>query len=221
MRNDIVIIGGGLAGSEAAWQSANRGAKVTLYEMRPKEMTQAHKTGGLAELVCSNSLGSADLLNAPGILKEEMRRLDSLIIRVADEVRVPAGSALAVDREKFSFKITQALEGHPNIRILHEEMTEIPTDCLCILATGPLTSDKLSQAIAQLTRSLRLWMPIPSTWMSYFSRPVTIRGGMIISTVPWTSRPTTHSMMRCSRRRKSNQKNLKGRPILKVVSPSK
>ena len=91
MRDDIVIIGGGLAGSEAAWQAANRGVKVTLYEMRPKEMTQAHKTGGLAELVCSNSLGSTDLLNAPGILKEEMRRLNSLIIRVADEVRVPAG----------------------------------------------------------------------------------------------------------------------------------
>ena len=95
MRDDVVIIGGGLAGSEAAWQAASRGAKVTLYEMRPKEMTQAHKTGGLAELVCSNSLGSVDLLNAPGILKEEMRRLNSLIIRVADQVRVPAGSALA------------------------------------------------------------------------------------------------------------------------------
>jgi len=157
MRDDIVIIGGGLAGSEAAWQAANRGAKVTLYEMRPKEMTQAHKTGGLAELVCSNSLGSADLLNAPGILKEEMRRLNSLIIRVADDVRVPAGSALAVDREQFSFKITQALEEHPNIRILREEITEIPTDCLCILATGPLTSDKLSQAIAQLTNTKHLY----------------------------------------------------------------
>lgn len=157
MRDDIVIIGGGLAGSEAAWQAANRGAKVTLREMRPKEMTQAHKTGGMAELVCSNSLGSADVLNAPGILKEEMRRLNSLIIRVADDVRVPAGSALAVDREQFSFKITQALEGHPNIRILHEEVTEIPTDCICIVATGPLTSDKLSQAIAQLTDSKHLY----------------------------------------------------------------
>ena len=157
MRDDVVIIGGGLAGSEAAWQAANRGAKVTLYEMRPKEMTQAHKTGGLAELVCSNSLGSADLLNAPGILKEEMRRLNSLIIRVADEVRVPAGSALAVDREQFSLKITQALESHPNIRILHEEITEFPTDCLCIVTTGPLTSNKLSQAIAQLTHSKHLY----------------------------------------------------------------
>ncbi|HET9574901.1 MAG TPA: methylenetetrahydrofolate--tRNA-(uracil(54)-C(5))-methyltransferase (FADH(2)-oxidizing) TrmFO [Nitrospira sp.] len=157
MRDDVVIIGGGLAGSEAAWQAANRGARVTLYEMRPKEMTQAHKTGGLAELVCSNSLGSVDLLNAPGILKEEMRRLNSLIIRVADQVRVPAGSALAVDRDQFSFKITQALESHPNIRILREEITDIPIDCLCVIATGPLTSDKLSQAILQLTHSNHLY----------------------------------------------------------------
>ena len=157
MREDIVIIGGGLAGSEAAWQAANRGAKVTLYEMRPKESTPAHKTGGLAELVCSNSLGSADPQNAAGILKEEMRRQHSLIIKVADQVRVPAGSALAVDREQFSFSITQALDGHPNVRILREEMTEIPTDCVCIVATGPLTSDKLSQAIARLTHSNHLY----------------------------------------------------------------
>ncbi len=107
MREDIVVIGGGLAGSEAAWQAANHGAKVTLYEMRPKEMTKAHKTGDLAELVCSNSLGSADPLNAPGILKAEMRRLNSLVIRAAEEARVPAGSALAVDREQFARAITQ------------------------------------------------------------------------------------------------------------------
>lgn len=157
MRDDIVIIGGGLAGSEAAWQAANRGAKVTLYEMRPKEMTKAHKTGGLAELVCSNSLGSADPLNAPGILKEEMRRLGSLIIASAEQARVPAGSALAVDRDQFSLKITQALESHPNVRILHEEITEIPTDCLCIIATGPLTSDKLSAAIRAVTQSHHLY----------------------------------------------------------------
>ena len=157
MREDIIIIGGGLAGSEAAWQAANRGAKVTLYEMRPKESTPAHKTGGLAELVCSNSLGSADPQNAAGILKEEMRRHQSLIIKVADQVRVPAGSALAVDRDQFSFLITQALDSHPNVRILREEMTEIPTDCVCIVATGPLTSDKLSQAIARLTHSNHLY----------------------------------------------------------------
>ncbi len=157
MRDDVVIIGGGLAGSEAAWQAATRGARVTLYEMRPKEPTKAHKTGYLAELVCSNSLGSADILNAPGILKEEMRRLNSLVVRVADEVRVPAGSALAVDRDQFSQKITQALESHPNLRILREEVKEIPTDCLCIIATGPLTSDSLSAAIRNLTHSANLY----------------------------------------------------------------
>jgi methylenetetrahydrofolate--tRNA-(uracil-5-)-methyltransferase len=156
MRDDVVIIGGGLAGSEATWQAANRGARVTLYEMRPKENTPAHKTGALAELVCSNSLGSTDPTTAPGILKEEMRRLNSLIVRVADEVRVPAGTALAVDRDRFSQKITQALEGHPNVRILREEVTDVPTDCVCIIATGPLTSDRLSQAIARVTKSNHL-----------------------------------------------------------------
>jgi methylenetetrahydrofolate--tRNA-(uracil-5-)-methyltransferase len=157
MRDDVVIIGGGLAGSEAAWQAANHGAKVTLYEMRPKEATPAHKTGFLAELVCSNSLGSGDVLSAPGILKEEMRCLNSLIIRVADEVRVPAGSALAVDRDQFAQGVTRALEGHPNVRIIREEITDIPADCVCIIATGPLTSDSLARAIQSLTHSKHLY----------------------------------------------------------------
>lgn len=157
MREDVVIIGGGLAGSDAAWQAATRGARVTLYEMRPKEGTPAHKTGLLAELVCSNSLGSADILSAPGILKEEMRRLNSLVVRVADEVRVPAGAALAVDRELFAQGISRALESHENIRILREEVTEIPSDCVCIIATGPLTSDKLAAAIQNLTHSASLY----------------------------------------------------------------
>ncbi len=157
MRDDIVVIGGGLAGSEATWQAANHGARVTLYEMRPKESTPAHKTGTLAELVCSNSLGSDDILNAPGILKEEMRRLNSLIVRVADEVRVPAGSALAVDREQFSQRVTQALQEHPNVRILHEEVKDIPTDCVCIVATGPLTSDSMATSIRNLTHSNSLY----------------------------------------------------------------
>jgi len=157
MRDDVVIIGGGLAGSEAAWQAAQRGARVTLYEMRPKEGTKAHKTGYLAELVCSNSLGSADVLNAPGILKEEMRRLNSLIIRAADSARVPAGGALAVDREQFAQRITQELEGHPNVRIIREEVTEIPTDCVCVIATGPLTSDKLAEAIRAVTNTKNLY----------------------------------------------------------------
>jgi methylenetetrahydrofolate--tRNA-(uracil-5-)-methyltransferase len=157
MRTDLVIIGGGLAGSEAAWQAANSGAKVTLYEMRPKEETAAHKTGHLAEIVCSNSLGSNDPLSAPGMLKEEMRQLHSLIIRIADEVRIPAGTALAVDRDQFACKVTQALTEHPNIKILREEIQEIPEDALCIIATGPLTSPKLSEAIIQFTQSKNLF----------------------------------------------------------------
>jgi methylenetetrahydrofolate--tRNA-(uracil-5-)-methyltransferase len=157
MRTDIVIIGGGLAGSEAAWQAANSGARVTMYEMRPKEETAAHKTDHLAEIVCSNSLGSDDPLSAPGMLKEEMRRLNSLIIRIADEVRIPAGTALAVDREQFARKVTEALTEHPNIKILREEIQEIPEDALCIIATGPLTSPKLSEAIIQLTQSKNLF----------------------------------------------------------------
>ena len=157
MRQDVVIIGGGLAGSEAAWQAANQGAKVTLYEMRPKTETAAHKTEQLAEIVCSNSLGSNDPLSAPGILKQEMRKLDSLIIKVADDVAVPAGSALAVDRDLFAQKITQTLSEHPNVRILREEIHDIPEDAVSIVATGPLTSPKLSEAIIQLTRSKNLY----------------------------------------------------------------
>jgi methylenetetrahydrofolate--tRNA-(uracil-5-)-methyltransferase len=157
MRDDLVVIGGGLAGAEAAWQAANRGARVTLYEMRPKECTPAHKTGYLAELVCSNSLGSGDIFHAPGILKEEMRRLNSLVMRVADDVRVPAGSALAVDREQFAHRITATLEGHPKIRVLREEITEVPSDCFCVVATGPLTSDNLASSIRELTHSSSLY----------------------------------------------------------------
>ncbi len=157
MRQDVIIIGGGLAGSEAAWHAANQGAKVTLYEMRPKTETAAHKTEQLAEIVCSNSLGSNDPQSAPGILKQEMRQLGSLIIKVADDVAVPAGAALAVDRDQFAQKITQALTEHPNVRILREEIHDIPEDGLCIIATGPLTSPKLSEAITQLTRSKNLY----------------------------------------------------------------
>jgi methylenetetrahydrofolate--tRNA-(uracil-5-)-methyltransferase len=157
MRTDILIIGGGLAGSEAAWQAAHRGARVTLCEMRPKEPTKAHKTGLLAELVCSNSLGSSEILSAPGILKEEMRRLGSLIIRTAEQARVPAGSALAVDREQFAQQITRELESHPNIRIMREEVTDIPDNTVCIVATGPLTSDRLSTSISRLTHYKHLY----------------------------------------------------------------
>ena len=157
MQEDLVIIGGGLAGSEAAWQAAKYGARVTLYEMRPKEPTPAHQTGFLAELVCSNSLGSDDSLSAPGILKAEMRRLGSLTIQIAEEARVPAGAALAVDRDLFAQKITQALESHPKIRIIHEHVATIPADAVVIIATGPLTSDALAADLRALTHSQHLY----------------------------------------------------------------
>ncbi|HXG54682.1 MAG TPA: methylenetetrahydrofolate--tRNA-(uracil(54)-C(5))-methyltransferase (FADH(2)-oxidizing) TrmFO [Vicinamibacterales bacterium] len=148
----IHIIGGGLAGSEAAWQAASLGVPVTLYEMRPVRPTVVHKTDGLAELVCSNSFRGDKLDNAVGLLKEEMRRLGSLVMRAAEVARVPAGAALAVDREKFSDEVTRALLSHPLITIRREEIQQVPDglDGPVILATGPLTSDALSRAIAAL-----------------------------------------------------------------------
>ena len=153
----LVIIGGGLAGSEAAWQAANQDVQVFLYEMRPQVFTPAHKTDQLGELVCSNSLGSNDPSNASGILKEEMRELGSLIVRIADQVKVPAGSALAVEREEFSARITKEVSNHPNIKLIREEATEIPDDRVTIVATGPLTSDGLTRSIRSLTRSDHLY----------------------------------------------------------------
>ena len=143
------VIGAGLAGAEAAWQLANRGVPVTLYEMKPQKYTPAHHDPGMAELCCSNSLRSDRLTNAVGLLKEEMRLLDSLIMRAADATRVPAGGALAVDREGFSRFITDALESHPLVRVEHQEITQIP-EGPAIIASGPLTSDALADAIAAL-----------------------------------------------------------------------
>src|SRR6186713_700715 len=146
----VVVIGGGLAGCEAAWQIAERGCKVRLYEMRPVRSTPAHKTDHLAEIVCSNSLKSDQPFNASWLLKQELRQMGSLLMRVADSVRVPAGSALAVDREEFASKTTEAIAGHPNIELLREEITEIPAslDCsIAIVASGPLTSGALSESI--------------------------------------------------------------------------
>ena len=154
----IQIIGGGLAGSEAAWQAASCGTEVTLYEMRPSRPTRVHHTDHLAELVCSNSFRGAQLENAVGLLKEEMRRSDSLIIRVADATRVPAGGALAVDRERFARGVTEALESHPLVTIRREEVLRIPdTRSPVIVATGPLTSDTLSGEIARLVGSKHLF----------------------------------------------------------------
>lgn len=148
MDERITVAGAGLAGCEAAWQLSQRGHRVLLLEMKPKKMTPAHHSADFGELVCSNSLRSDRLENAVGLLKEEMRRLDSLILSCADETRVPAGGALAVDREGFSAKITEKIRNHPLIEVREEELTTIPEDP-CIIATGPLTSDALSKAIAE------------------------------------------------------------------------
>ncbi|UII57402.1 FADH(2)-oxidizing methylenetetrahydrofolate--tRNA-(uracil(54)-C(5))-methyltransferase TrmFO [Cytobacillus spongiae] len=146
----INVIGAGLAGSEAAWQIAKRGLKVNLYEMRPVKQTPAHHTDKFAELVCSNSLRANTLTNAVGVLKEEMRMLDSVIIHSADECAVPAGGALAVDRHEFAENVTTKVKNHPNVTVIHEEITEIP-EGPTVIATGPLTTEGLSVQIKQLT----------------------------------------------------------------------
>ncbi len=146
------IVGGGLAGAEAAWQAANRGMEVKLYEMRNQSRkTQAHQTDKLAELVCSNSFRNDDPTSAIGLLHEEMRRLDSLIMRAADQTKVPAGSALAMDREQFSQVVTDFISKHKNISIVRDEVKELPLDGSWIIATGPLTSDELSRHIMKVT----------------------------------------------------------------------
>ena len=146
---EVIVIGAGLAGCEASYQLAKRGFKVKLYEMRPKKLTPAHKTGLFAELVCSNSLRANSLENAVGLLKQEMRMLDSLIIRCADASQVPAGGALAVDRDIFSEMVTREIKSNPNIEVIEEEVTEIP-NVPVIIASGPLTSDILSEKIKEL-----------------------------------------------------------------------
>lgn len=153
MPERVTVIGGGLAGSEATWQLAKRGIEVDLYEMRPVKMTPAHETGNLSELVCTNSMRSNQLSNAVGLLKEEMRQLDSLIMRVADETAVPAGGALAVDRDSFSKKITQIINELPNVHVHNEEIKDIPKEGINIIATGPLTSDSLATKIKEFCGS--------------------------------------------------------------------
>lgn len=153
---ELIVIGGGLAGSEAAWQAAERGVSVHLYEMRPQVPTGAHLSPYLAELVCSNSLGSVLPDRAPGVLKRELRRLGSLLMRCAEAAGVPAGGALAVDREAFSRGVTEALEGHPRIEIIRQEATGVP-DLPAVIASGPLTSPRLSRAIQALTGSEHLY----------------------------------------------------------------
>lgn len=152
MMDKVTVVGAGLAGCEAAWQLVKRKIPVRLVEMRPKTSSPAHHSENFAELVCSNSLRSDSLNNAVGILKEEMRHLDSIIMESADATRVPAGSALAVDRQAFSRRITEQLKQHPLIEVIQEEVTQIP-DGPCIIASGPLTSDALSKAIQEYTHA--------------------------------------------------------------------
>ena len=147
---DVTVVGGGLAGSEAAWQTAESGCSVELWEMRPFKKTPAHRTDSLAELVCSNSMGNLSLETASGLLKEELRRLESVIIHCADANMVPAGGALGLAREDFSLAVTEAVHGHPNIRVVRKEATEIPSDPT-VIATGPLTSDALAEKITALS----------------------------------------------------------------------
>src|SRR5579871_739241 len=153
MKSSVLIAGAGLAGSEAAWQCARRGVPVELYEMRPVRSTPAHQTADFAELVCSNSLKSESENTAPWLLKEEMRRMDSLLLRIARECAVPAGHALAVDRTVFSQRVTEAISSEPLIRVRREEITQVPGDQITVIATGPLTSDALSAEIARLSSS--------------------------------------------------------------------
>lgn len=152
MVKTVNVIGAGLAGSEAAWQLAEAGVPVNLYEMRPVKSTPAHHTADFAELVCSNSLRGNNLTNAVGVLKEEMRRLNSLVIASADETAVPAGGALAVDRNNFSARITEKLKAHPMVKVISEEITKIP-EGITIIATGPLTSEALAEQIADYNGS--------------------------------------------------------------------
>ena len=156
-KKEVIVVGAGLAGCEAAYQLAKRGIKVKLYEMKSKKMTEAHKKPYYAELVCSNSLGGDNLANASGLMKEELRRLDSLLIKIADKNRVPAGQALAVDRDGFSIEITEYLKNMENIEIIEEEFTNIPENQIVLLASGPLTSEILSKEIGELTHSDHLY----------------------------------------------------------------
>ncbi len=157
MHDEITVIGGGLAGSEAAWQIARLGHRVDLYEMRPVRSTPAHRTDRLAEIVCSNSLKSDQPYHASWLLKEELRRLGSILIRIADSVRVPAGSALAVDRQRFAERVTDVISNEPNVHLIRKEVPEIPNDGIVIVASGPLTSPSLSESIRSFCSSEHLY----------------------------------------------------------------
>ena len=157
MEQEVTIIGGGLAGCEAAYQIAKRGIKVKLYERKPKSFSPAHSNPNLAEIVCSNSFKSNLITNACGLLKEELRNLDSLLIKIADKTAVPAGQALAVDREQFSKEVTDYIKQHSNIEVIEKEVADIPDKGIVIIATGPLTSNHLAEGISKLTGEDKLY----------------------------------------------------------------
>lgn len=157
MNDFVTVIGGGLAGSEAAYQIAKRGIKVKLYEMKPEKFSPAHSNTNLAEIVCSNSFKSNSITNACGLLKEELRKLDSLLIKIADETKVPAGQALAVDRETFSRRVNEQIESNPNIEVIHKECEKIESENgITVIATGPLTSKTMAEQIINITGKDRL-----------------------------------------------------------------
>ena len=155
--NSVTVIGAGLAGAEAAYRIANEGVPVTLYEMKPKKRTPAHSSDNFGELVCSNSLRSLQITNAAGMLKDELRKLNSLVMAAADASAVPAGAALAVNREEFSAYITEKIKNHPLITVIEEEVTEIPKEGICVIASGPLTSGELAKDIAEFFGDKRLY----------------------------------------------------------------
>ena len=185
----VTVVGAGLAGCEAAWQLAQRGIPVRLCEMKPVKMTPAHHAPEFAELVCSNSLRGDRLENAVGLLKEELRRLDSLILACAEATRVEAGGALAVDRTGFSALVTEKIRSHPLITVETGEVTELPAPPV-IIATGPLTSEALSQTIQTSLTPPRRWSPRrASTWITPGSPPGMTGAAPTISTAPWMPRP--------------------------------
>jgi len=181
MNPEVTVIGAGLAGAEAAWQVARKGLKVRLWEMRPAKGTPAHRTGSFAELVCSNSLRAAGPENAVGLMKEEMRKLDSLIMRAADSHRVPAGGALAVNRDLFSQEITRVLEQLSNVEVVREEVTEVPREGIVVVASGPLTEGALADSIGNLTGS---------QYLHFFdaAAPIVSRDSIDFSKAFWASR---------------------------------
>ena len=228
--NKAIVIGAGLAGSEAAWQLARRGVDVTLIEMRPNHASPAHHTGQFAELVCSNSLRGAALSTAPGLLKEELRRTGSLIMQCADQCAVPAGGALAVDRERFSQMVTERLCAHPRVTVVHERVDDIPPGSV-IVASGPLTegalADSISRALGQseplhfydAAAPLSLFPAL--TWTRPILRRATIKGTLTISTVPWIKSSTLLLSPRCGRRKKRRFTALRTKRFLRAVCRSR